>query len=62
MLLVFAGCSSPEDKKTDLVPLSDSARHDPQNAVKGLTVAGDLDLGLFAHEPMLTNPTNMDIA
>ncbi|HZK64634.1 MAG TPA: PVC-type heme-binding CxxCH protein [Puia sp.] len=61
LLLVFAGCSSPEDKKTDQVPLSDSARHEPENAVKGLSVAEGLDLGLFAHEPMLTNPTNMDI-
>ncbi|MDP4211772.1 MAG: c-type cytochrome [Bacteroidota bacterium] len=61
LLATFASCTSSVDKTTEQIPLSDSSRHEPENAVKGLTVADGLDLGLFAHEPMLTNPTNMDI-
>jgi len=35
--------------------------HDPANAVKNLTVNPDFELTLFASEPILTNPTNLDI-
>lgn len=30
-------------------------------ALKGLTIAGDLDVQVFATEPMLKNPTNIDV-
>lgn len=33
----------------------------PENAVSALKVADGLDVALFASEPMMTNPTNMDI-
>src|SRR5262245_11670649 len=36
-------------------------RHDPANAVKNLDVHADLRATLFASEPMLTNPTNLDV-
>src|SRR5262245_19794592 len=36
-------------------------RHDPANAVKNLDVHADLRATLFASEPTLTNPTNIDI-
>ena len=43
-------------------PLSEDQRHLPANALRGLTVGDDsLSVGLFAAEPMLVNPTNMDI-
>ena len=42
--------------------LSEEQRHLPANALRGLTVGDDsLSVGLFAAEPMLVNPTNMDI-
>src|SRR5438067_12173532 len=35
--------------------------HDPANAVANLDVHPDLQATLFASEPMLTNPTNLDV-
>ena len=35
--------------------------HDPANAVKNLDVHPQLQATLFASEPMITNPTNLDI-
>src|SRR5947209_8388605 len=35
--------------------------HDPANAVANLDVHKDLQATLFASEPMITNPTNLDI-
>src|SRR5215204_2136377 len=35
--------------------------HDPANAVKNLDVHPDLKATLFASEPKITNPTNLDI-
>ena len=65
VLLTTAGCNLIEKKKDaapgDLSELPDSTRHLPGNALKGLVGAEDLEVGLFAHEPMLDNPTNMDI-
>ena len=57
------GCQSNLEKKEGdhTAELPDSLRHLPENALKGLVAAEDLKVGLFAHEPMLDNPTNMDI-
>ncbi len=41
--------------------LSDDDKHDPKNAVASLQVAPDLHATLFAAEPMLVNPTNIDV-
>jgi putative membrane-bound dehydrogenase-like protein len=41
--------------------LTDEEKRLPENAVKGLKVAEGLEAQLFAHEPMLTNPTNIDV-
>jgi putative membrane-bound dehydrogenase-like protein len=41
--------------------LSDDDKHDPKNAVASLQVAPGLQASLFAAEPMLTNPTNIDV-
>ncbi len=57
------GCNSPE-KKTETVeqkPLSEEEKHLSENALRGLKWADDIDINLFASEPMLINPTNMDI-
>ena len=37
------------------------AAHQPENAVANLDVHEDLDCTLFASEPMMTNPSNIDI-
>ncbi|SOD96298.1 PVC-type heme-binding CxxCH protein [Spirosoma fluviale] len=41
--------------------LSDDDKHDPKYAVGSLNVAAGLEATLFAAEPMLTNPTDIDV-
>ncbi|WP_128545823.1 PVC-type heme-binding CxxCH protein [Larkinella soli] len=41
--------------------LSDDDKHDPKYAVGSLNIAPGLEAKLFAAEPMLTNPTNIDV-
>lgn len=60
-LLFSMSCNSPEKSPADKKPLSDAEKHLPENALRGLQWPDDLDITLFAHEPMLINPTNMDI-
>jgi putative membrane-bound dehydrogenase-like protein len=40
---------------------ADDAKHDPTNAVANLDVHPELEATLFASEPMITNPVNLDI-
>ncbi|HEY6082686.1 MAG TPA: PVC-type heme-binding CxxCH protein, partial [Chitinophagaceae bacterium] len=58
--LGFSACNTNSPETVHQL-LSDSAQRLPQNAVNGLTVASGLKAELFASEPMITNPTNMDI-
>ena len=39
----------------------DGPEHDASNALKGLEVHADLEATLFASEPMIVNPTNVDV-
>jgi putative membrane-bound dehydrogenase-like protein len=41
--------------------LLDNEQRETKNALAGLKVADDLQAGLFAAEPMMLNPTNLDI-
>ncbi len=41
--------------------LTDAEKRLPENAMKGLKVAEGLRLQLFASEPVMTNPTNIDV-
>ena len=41
--------------------LSEEQKRSPKYAVAGLTVAEGLEANLFAHEPVITNPTNIDV-
>lgn len=41
--------------------LDDDDKHDPKYGVGALNVADGLEATLFASEPMLTNPTNIDV-
>ena len=49
----------PAQKKKG--PSAGDAIHDPANAVKNLDVHPELEASLFASEPKMTNPTNLDI-
>ncbi len=54
--------SNPEETETIAYDeLSAEERRKPENALAGLEVASGLQATLFASEPMLANPTNMDI-
>ena len=41
--------------------LTDSQKRETQNSLKGLKLHPDLEITTFATEPMLQNPTNIDI-
>ena len=41
--------------------LTETQKHLPENALRGLTVAKDLEVHTYATEPMLKNPTNIDV-
>ncbi len=41
--------------------LSEEQKHFPQNALKSLTIADGLEVQAMATEPMLQNPTNIDV-
>ncbi len=61
--LLAAACGNPSSQNTGLPydSLSEEERRIPENALAGLDVADDLQARLFAAEPMIVNPTNMDI-
>lgn len=59
--LLPAGCQLPDQKEENHSPLSEEQTHLPENALRGIKGAEDLQISLFAHEPMLVNPTNMDM-
>lgn len=41
--------------------LPDSLKHLPQNSLKGLKTTGGLEVQMMASEPVLRNPTNIDV-
>lgn len=71
LLLTTYSCSPTADKEnTELgdaqidstwFKLSESEKRSAKNAVGGLDVVEDLEVSLFSSEPMMINPTNMDI-
>ena len=57
-------CNNEAGKeKTDIKSdsLSEEQKHLPENALKGLTIADGLEVHAFATEPMLKNPTDIDV-
>lgn len=67
LVLVFStffSCEKAPEKLSDeaYAKLTDEQKRSPEHAVDGIVVTDDrLDLTLFASEPMMSNPTNMDI-
>lgn len=60
----ISSCGNLEN--TDVVKankdsLTEEQKHLPENALKGLTIAEGLEVKPFATEPMLKNPTDIDI-
>ncbi len=56
--------SCDTEKKENIHPfeaLSEEEKRLPENALLGIKVADGLQASLFASEPLLTNPTNIDI-
>ncbi|HTM98792.1 MAG TPA: PVC-type heme-binding CxxCH protein, partial [Pedobacter sp.] len=62
-LMLLLGCNGNKKEMVhvDRSKLTEEQKRLPENAVSTLKVADGLDVALFASEPMLTNPTNMDI-
>ena len=59
-LLIVSACESPIPN-IDFDTLSEEEKRMPKNALASMDVVEDLELQLFASEPMITNPTNMAI-
>lgn len=59
--LCYCSCDQPDKKPAGAKQLSEEEKHLPENALAGIKWPDDLDVTLFASEPMLVNPTNMDI-
>jgi len=62
-LLCLSACGDGTDENVavDYDALSDEEKRSATYALAGLEVADDLQATLFASEPMMINPTNMDI-
>src|SRR4051812_25310450 len=65
-ILLAAACNNkPDSQKADNLGSSDSLteeqKHDPENALKGLVTFEGLEVHAMATEPMLKNPTNIDV-
>lgn len=67
ILLAFSLCSFLSDQKEplsaeDYAKLTDSQKRSVEHALDGIDLKDpELEISLFASEPMMTNPTNMDI-
>lgn len=66
MVIFISGCqsnmeSAANDEQANFSEMPDSLKRLPENALKGLKVVDGLDVQLFASEPAITNPTNIDI-
>jgi len=64
IFITFFSCEKAPEKLSDeaYAKLTDEQKRSPEHGVDGIVVADDrLDLTLFASEPMMSNPTNMDI-
>ncbi len=59
--ILFNSCREKMAPAVDYAALSEPEKRNPENALASMEVADGLELGLFASEPMLTNPTNMAI-
>ncbi len=54
-----SGTTVKSENKSDSI--TEEQKHLPENALKGLAIATGLEVHVFATEPMLKNPTNIDV-
>jgi len=62
--IVLLSCGDSSNNNNPVITndsLSDSLRHLPQNALRGLTTTDGLEVKMMASEPVLRNPTNIDV-
>ena len=59
----IVACNNSIDnaEKTKNDSIIEAEKHQPENALKGLVVTDQLEIKKFATEPMLQNPTNIDV-
>lgn len=60
-LLVISSCGTGDAPHNNNDSLTEEQRHLPENALKGIVMAEGLEILPFATEPMLVNPTNIDV-
>ena len=61
VLSSLSSCKNQPKVDIDFLSLSEQEKRNPEYALASMEVAEDLNLELFASEPMVTNPTNMAI-
>lgn len=64
MIFILSSCSNagPVDQTASASDsLTEEEKHLPENALKGLEIAEGLEVKAMAVEPMLRNPTNIDV-
>jgi putative membrane-bound dehydrogenase-like protein len=61
MATLLLGACQSHQPKAPAVPLTEAQLRMPENAVSGLKTRSGLETTLFASEPAIMNPTNMDI-
>ncbi len=59
-VFAFSACNTGEQAES-YDELTEEEMHLPQNALKGIAMAKGLEIQSFATEPMLVNPTNIDV-
>ena len=61
-IFFFIACGDRStESKNNKDTLTEEERHLPQNSLKGLIVADGLEVKMMASEPVLRNPTNIDV-
>ncbi|MEO5562778.1 MAG: PVC-type heme-binding CxxCH protein [Chitinophagaceae bacterium] len=61
-LFALCSCGQPSSNGSATADtLTEAQTHLPENALKGLTIADGLEVTPIATEPMLRNPTNIDV-
>ena len=64
-VVVFYSCTNNSNGTSSVIAVTDSLtpeqQHEAKNALKGLAVFNGLEVSTVATEPMLQNPTNLDV-
>ena len=61
VVIYLASCTSESNSTLDYNLLPEEEKHHLENALYSFTLADGLGVEFFATEPMMTNPTNLDV-